>query len=180
MNLLLTGAPRIGKTTALEGTLDRLRDRGLRVGGITAPEIRSQGTRVGFRIEDVMTGESAVMAHVDFEDGPSVGKYTVDVATVDEFSRRSFDRVLGTVDVIAIDEIAPMEVQSRGFIEGVSSALDSDTPVLGVVHGSSDGFFGRVKDRPDVEVITVTTDNRDDLPRRLEQAVAAGELPDDW
>lgn len=176
MNQLLTGPPRVGKTTALAGALYRLETRGFRLGGVTAPAVREDGDRVGFRIQDVMTGESATMAHVAFTDGPSVGKYTVDVTAVDELARRAFDRALGAVDAIAIDEIAPMEVHSEGFVDGVTRALDDPTPVLGVVHRSSSGFIGRVKARDDVAVIGVTPDSRDAIPRRLERAVVADRL----
>lgn len=156
--------------------MTRLQDRGLRLGGVTAPEIREGNDRVGFRLVDVLTGEPVVMAHVDGGSGPSVGKYTVDVDAVERLCPRAFDRAIEAADCIIVDEIAPMEVASVGFVEGVTRALDAPIPVIGVIHRSDTGFIGRVKGRQDVEVLRVTPNNRDGLPRRLEGAVLAGLL----
>lgn len=173
LNQLLTGPPRVGKTTAIDRTADRLDQRGFRLGGVSAPEIRAGGTRVGFRLVDRRTGEAAVMAHIDLDDGPDVGKYTVDVAAVDRIASLAFDAEVGALDAFVIDEIAPMEVHSEPFRSGVTRILDSSLPVIGAIHESGDGFFGTVKGRDDVAVVAVTRANRDELPDRLESATVA-------
>jgi len=172
-NWLLTGSPRVGKTTALERTIKLLDASGFTPGGVMAPAIYRDGDRVGFGLVDVLTDARVDMAHVDFTTGPTVGKYHVDVEAIDRLSAMAFHRADDAADLFVVDEIAPMELTSDVFIEAVTRALDSSTPLVGVVHRSDGGFIGAVKARPDTEVRTVTGDNRDALPDRLADRVEA-------
>lgn len=171
-NVLLTGRPGVGKSTALDEVASRLRDRGYTVGGLISPEIRDAEGRTGFRIVDLATGEDAVMAHVDNEEGPRVGKYTVDVDAVDRITEQALSQARGEADVVLVDEIAPMEVASELFVHGVRACLDVNQPLVGTVHqGSSQGFLGEVKSREDVAVLEVTRDNREAIPSQVVQRV---------
>ncbi len=176
VNVLLTGPPRSGKSTALERTADALREDGYTVGGIVSPEMRTLGHRVGFELVDVGTDERAVLAHVDRDEGPSVGKYRVDVDAVDRISQAALgETARDAVDVILIDEIAPMEVFSDVFVAEVRACLDSQLPVVGTVHRrGTTGLIGEVKERDDVDVVEVTEANRDALPDDLVERVRAG------
>ncbi|MFB6353490.1 MAG: NTPase [Halobacteriales archaeon] len=167
-NLLVTGPPRSGKTTVVERVVDRLEQRGYRVGGLYSPEVREDGERIGFDIRDAMTVETRVLARVDREAGPSVGKYRVAVEHVDALAEAAIDRALEAADVVVVDEIAPMEVESDSFVRAVRRALEAETPVLAAVHHRSQrGFVGAVKDRDDAERFEVTPDTRDALPGEL-------------
>lgn len=173
-NVLLTGPPGSGKTTVVEDLIDTLDTAGLVAGGVYCPEIRSDGERRGFEIVDILSGESAVLAHVDRDAGPAVGKYRVDVGNVDETCRDAFPRAVEEADFVVVDEIAPMEVHSDVFVEQVRRALDSDVPLVAVIHErSSSGFIGDVKDREDSELFSVTKETRDDLPETLTDLVLA-------
>lgn len=167
-NFLITGRPGSGKTTVIERTVSTLRKKGLIAGGLYSPEIREGGVRQGFRMVDVMTGDSKVLAHVDQWDGPKVSKYRVNVPNVDEMSQKSIDKALEGADLIVIDEIAPMETYSEGFKRAVEKALDSPKPVLAVVHRrSKTGFIGEVKKRSDVQTFRVTRENVPGLHKKL-------------
>lgn len=168
-NLLVTGPPGSGKSTVLSRTAEDLRETGLTVGGLISPEMTTLGARVGFRIEDLVTGQGAVMAHVDRREGPRVGKYRVDVGAVDRISELALATAREEGDVILIDEIAPMEVFSEVFIEQARACLEANQPVLAAIHRTAtDGFIGEVKARADVELVPVGKDNRDALPAALE------------
>lgn len=167
-NYLVTGPPRSGKTTAVERTVERLREDGYEVGGVYAPEVREGGERVGFDVVDALTGEREPMARVDFTDGPRVGKYRVALENVEAVAATAIDRALGDADVVVVDEIAPMEVASDAFVAAVRRALDAETPVVAAVHYRSDeGFVGEVECRDDADLFEVTPETRDDLPRTL-------------
>ncbi len=167
-NLLVTGPPRSGKTTVVERVEARLEAHGYRAGGIHCPEIRSAGDRVGFEIADVMTGETRILAHVDLGDGPTVGKYRVNVDGVDTICAAAFDRAFEDADFLLVDEIAPMEVYSEEFVRQVGRAFDDDHPLVAAIHyRSTAGFIGEVKARDDVELFEVTETTRDELPRLL-------------
>jgi nucleoside-triphosphatase len=172
-NLLVTGPPHSGKTTAVERTVDRLAERGYEAGGLVAPEMREGGDRVGFALRDVLTGEQRVMAHVDRESGPTVGKYRVDVGAVDDLAGGALRRAASDADYVVVDEVAPMELYSDAFVAGVELALDDDQPLLAAVaEGGEMGFVGTVKAREDAELFEVTEETRDELPAELAGRVA--------
>ena len=167
-NALVTGPPRSGKTTALERTVARLREDGYTVGGLSSPELRENGERVGFEIVDVAGGERAVMAHTEFTDGPAVGTYTVDVAAVDRIAGTALPSAVDEADCVVIDEIAPMQLESDRFVRETRRALESGTPVLAAIKAdATDGFLGAVKNRADTERFVVEPDARDALPETL-------------
>jgi nucleoside-triphosphatase len=169
-NLLVTGAPGVGKSTALDEAASRLREHGYEVGGLVSPEMRDAKGRTGFRIVDLATGQDAVMAHVDRDEGPSVGKYRVDVDAVDRITEQALTAAREEADVVLVDEIAPMEVESELFVAGVRACLDVGQPLVGTVHQrSSRGFLGEVKDRDDVTLLEVTEATREAVPAQLVQ-----------
>jgi nucleoside-triphosphatase len=172
-NLLVTGPPRSGKTTAIERAVDRLAERGYEAGGLLAPELREGGDRVGFALRDVLTGDERVLAHVDRESGPTVGTYRVDVAAVDDLAGAALRRAASDADYVVVDEVAPMQLYSDAFVAGVELALDDDQPLVAAAAASGEsGFVGTVKARDDAELLTVTEANRDDLPAELAERVA--------
>ena len=166
-NALVTGPPRSGKTTALERTVARLREGGYTVGGLSSPEMRVDGDRVGFEIVDLASGERAVMAHVEY-DGPAVGKYGVDAAAVDRIAGTALSTARESSDCVVVDEIAPMQLESDRFVRETERALESSTPVLAAVKSAgTDGFLGDVKGRTDTDRFVVEPGTRDALPDRL-------------
>ena len=171
-NYLITGTPGSGKTTVVQTVVERLKKKGFVPGGVYCPEIREGGSRKGFEMVDVMTGKQRILAHVDREEGPSVSRYGVNVDNVDAMSNSAIGNALEEADFLVIDEIAPMEIYSDEFRKQVKKALDSEKPLLAVIHKrSSSGFIGGVKEREDVRIFEVNQDDRDDLPSKLSELV---------
>lgn len=167
-NHLLTGPPKSGKTTTLRQTVARLEDAGVTVGGFYSPERRRNGERVGFDLVEVGAEERATLAAVDRERGPTVGKYRVAVDAVDKLAGRALPDARATADLIAIDEIATMQLHSDVFLDELELTLESDRPVLAAVQSdSSVEFVDRIKQRRDVRLYRVTPETRDELPERL-------------
>ena len=166
-NALVTGPPRSGKTTALERTVSRLENAGYALEGLLCPEIREGGDRVGFAIEALAADRRAVMAHVEY-DGPCVGKYGVDVAAIGRLARTVLAPAVDDADCVVIDEIAPMQLESDRFVAATQTALESETPVLAAIATGSRGeIMEEVRNRNDVEIVTIDTETRDEVPRRL-------------
>jgi len=162
--LLLTGSPGVGKTTVLLKTVEVLKAKGYSVGGMISREIRSRGIRVGFEVLDLSSGKQGWLAHVNQKSGPQVGKYRVNLDDLDGVGAVAILKSAEKSDVIVIDEIGPMEFFSEKFKDAVIKAMESTKIVVGVVHWKAkDKFLKEVKDREDMEMFTVTPENRNEL-----------------
>ena len=53
-SIILTGAPSVGKTTIVMDVAQKLKARGLRVGGVVSREIRTNNVRIGFEFIDLL------------------------------------------------------------------------------------------------------------------------------
>jgi len=161
----ITGKPRIGKSTIIKEVIRRLKAEGIAVGGMLTSDIHERGRRIGFSIEDISSGEKGILAHVHLQhSGPKVGKYTVNLTDLDAIGAHSIDNALtrSELRIIFIDEIGPMELKSRRFIEAVENVLKSDKPLIVSVHQRSEhGLVRHIKST--FEILEVTEENRDEL-----------------
>ena len=130
--IILTGAPGVGKSTAVLRTARTLKDRGLKVGGIVSREQRSNNIRIGFEFIDLMTNDRSVLASIA-GNGPKVGKYFINLAGC-TFAAERLSVAVTNSDVIICDEIGPMELKSRELTDSVKKLLDVDKKVIVVVH----------------------------------------------
>ncbi len=171
---ILTGVPGSGKTTVLEKTVKALKIRGISVGGVVSQEVRECGIRVGFEIFDLATGKHGWLAHVGQKSGPKVGRYHVNMNDLESVGAQAIANALANADVVAIDEIGPMELFSEQFKVATGKALGGDKLVLAVVHFKEhDRLVVESKARADAEVFIVTERNRIELPDVLvEKALA--------
>jgi nucleoside-triphosphatase len=159
--LLLTGNPGVGKTTVLLKVVDALKARGYSVGGMISREVRSSGERVGFEILDLSSNKRGWLAHVNQPDGPRVGKYRVNLNDLEGIGVNAILKAVEECDVVAIDEIGPMELFSERFKEAVKRAVESGKLVIGVIHWKArDRLMEEVKKREDGGIIEVTLENR--------------------
>lgn len=168
--LLLTGEPGVGKTTVLLKTVEALRAEGYRVGGMISREVRSRGGRVGFEILDLNDGKTGWLANVNQETGPQVGKYRVNLENLNDLGATSILKAADGSDVTAIDEIGPMELYSDKFIGAVRRAIESQKPVISVIHKrAKHALIDEIRYRTDVEIYTVTRENRESLHKFVVQ-----------
>ncbi|MHC5038480.1 MAG: NTPase [Planctomycetota bacterium] len=164
VNLFLTGRPGCGKTTAvtrvLEGWTDEAR-------GMVTEEVRSpSGARTGFRLR-TLDGREGTLARTGVKGKPRVGRYRVFLEDLETVAVPAVTPGDDGGTLIVIDEVGKMECFSPAFRDAVESALDSAHPVLGTVPLRASGFPSRVKARPDVTILEVTAENRDDLPEAI-------------
>ena len=162
--LLITGSPGVGKTTLLLKVVEALKIGSYSVGGMISREVRSCGTRIGFEILDLASGRRGGLAHVNQKTGPRVGKYRVNLEDLDSVGVEAILKAVKEYDVIAVDEIGPMELFSENFRRAVSEAFESGKLVLAVVHWKvRDKLIETAKSREDAEIFVVTFENRDKL-----------------
>ena len=163
-NLLLTGVPGVGKTTAIRKTLRLLRD--VKIGGFLTEAIEQEGRRTGFALID-LAGPKGILASVRLRVGPRVGRYTVNVADLQRIGVPALLSALDSADLIVCDEIGRMELYCPEFRQAITRCLDSPKPVLGTIQARQNEFLDEVRARADVEVVTVTVANRAELPASL-------------
>jgi nucleoside-triphosphatase len=156
---LLTGGPGTGKTTIIKEVLRRA---GRSAGGFYTEETRQGGIRQGFRIV-TLNGQEAPLSHVDIKGPHRVGKYGVDVGSLDRVGVPALKDAVRERDVVVIDEIGKMELLSPSFRDAVEEALESGKRVLGTIMLASEPWADRVKRRPEVWTITVTRLNREEV-----------------
>jgi len=163
-NLLLTGTPGCGKTTAVMRTIELLSE--VAVAGFYTVEQRDEsGRRTGF---DAVTldGEREPLARAGLKAKRRVGKYGVVLDRFESLLDKAFGRA-EQAELFVVDEIGKMECFSNKFVELVRELLASRKPLLGTVALRGSGFIAEVKRRQDVELIRVDSSNRDALPAQL-------------
>lgn len=162
-NILLTGQPGIGKTTAIKTIVGQLDPE--KAAGFWSEEIRERGGRVGFSIETI-SGRRGLLAHVTLKEGPRVGKYHVSIEDIDTIVVPELASARESGRIIIIDEIASMELHSRQFRDEVSRCLDAKR-VVGTVQGRKHSYLDAVRSRADVTLFELTISNRDELPLQI-------------
>lgn len=155
--ILITGLPGCGKTTLVQKLADSLKL--LRPAGFYTAEIRRGGSRVGFELTS-LTGQKAILSHVDIDSPIRVGKYRVDIGRFDDFlTKLDFDNQ--PESPVIIDEIGKMECYSVKFVSIVESLLDSPRIMIAIVALKGRGLIETVKKRNDVVLYHLTPANRD-------------------
>jgi nucleoside-triphosphatase len=126
--------------------------------------MRERAKRVGFAIES-LAGERATLAHVELPGPPRVGRYGVDLEAFEEIALPALQAPAD--GVVLIDELGKMELASERFRGSVESLLDRPVPLVATIHTARHPFTDRLKGRNDVDVIRLTSRNRDELPDEL-------------
>lgn len=158
-NILITGRPGVGKTTAIKKVLSAL---DIRPRGFYTEEIRDGRERRGFTVK-TFGGRDCVLAHTDIQGVPRVGRYGVDVTSFENTALPELEEAVGKREIIVIDEIGKMEMFSNRFKNLVLQALDGPAPVLAVISESGNGFIDGIKKRKDVKLFTLSRQARDAL-----------------
>jgi len=162
-NILITGPPGIGKTTAVGRIAMMLREE---AGGFCTKEIREGNERKGFGISS-LDGEIGVLAHADLEGHHKVGKYVVNISDLDRVGVSAIRRAIEAGKVVIVDEIGKMELFSTAFRSAVLEVLDSPSPMIATIMDKEDSFCDLIKKRSDVQVVRLTKDNRDAVPEEV-------------
>jgi nucleoside-triphosphatase len=171
VNVLVTGRPGCGKSTLVNRLVEMARAKGITVGGISTPEFRlPSGKRGGFLIQDIATGEKQIMASADRSSPVSVGRYGVDLQSIQDVGVKAINSAVAEADLVVIDEIGKMELAVSEFKTSVAGALNSAKPVLGTIGMRlKTVFVVDIKNRSDVTLIVLTPETRDQVYQNVVQ-----------
>ncbi len=176
MKIGITGLPGAGKTQALLKVIEMLEDEELIVGGMITEHIVDGRRRNGFRVTDWAGKRTETFAHVDIESKFMVGKFGVDLSVLEEVGVKAIQESCDGADVIVIDEVGKMEVESELFVQAVKAALETEKPMLLTLHKKSrNPLLQDIRRRDDVRILEVTPINRNLLPYKI-MKLMKGEL----
>jgi len=164
----ITGLPSAGKTQALIKVIEMLENEEWVVGGMITEPITKKGKRVGFNVKDWMTKEEDVLAHVKFDSKIKVGKYGVDTDALERIGVKAIEKAAEEAEIIVIDEVGKMEVESKNFVQVVKKALETDKSIILTLHKKSrNPLLQDIRRRDDVRILEVTPINRSLLPYKI-------------
>ena len=146
------------------------------VGGMITENIIEDEERVGFYVTNWTTKQRGILAYVDMKSNVTVGKYGVNIEVLEEVGVPAIVDATENADIIVIDEVGKMEVESEQFIEAVKDAIDMDKPMILTLHKKSrNPLLQDIRRRDDVRILEVTPINRSLLPYKIVKLLT-GEL----
>lgn len=169
--VVVTGRAGSGKTTALRATAAALRERRIDVAGFLQLPIVESGTRVGFIVHDLSSGDECRLAS---RASPGAGEHgTGFVFDPGGFAlaRRALERA-PTGSVVVADEIGPVELRGGGHLPALQRAMARARPVavlLGVRPQLVPAFLARLAP---ATALVVDVDETADAPAAVLAAVA--------
>lgn len=172
MKLILTGAPRVGKTTLLRRLVD---SHPWGAGGILVHELTEpSGQRNGFELHQVWkepfgalrTVSSAVLALTGHRWPLQYGRYGVNPEAL-TLAVTALDAAMHQGALVVIDEIGPLQLLSDQFRDAVLRCADSPVSLVATLCQSEDPFVAGLRNRPGLRLVEVTRANRQYLATGL-------------
>jgi len=165
--IFITGLPHCGKSTLLNRVIEGIPQK---QGFVTLEIPGDDGQRSGFKIVTAK-GTEAVLASTELDTPIRVSRYSVSVENLDGVIPELSEIKPG--DVLYIDEIGQMELYSERFKGLVRKFLDSDNIVIFAVSKIySDEFIQSLLSRPNMHLIEVTSENREESYIQIKQLLS--------
>ncbi len=160
---LLTGRPGMGKTSLIKQAIAGVKGK---AGGFYTEEIRSQGVRQGFRLV-TLDGQEVILAHINIHSPYRVSKYGVDIDSLDRVGVSALHKAAQQYDLVVIDDIGKMELFSANFRRAISQMIDGGKRILGTIMLNPNPWADAIKRQPQVNLVTVTRTNYQDVLEEL-------------
>ena len=114
-----------GKTTLVRQYAADAVVTGRSVGGVVSPVVFEDGQRVGYDLIDLRTGSRRPLARVVAgpEETPTIGVFRFDEAALSAGNAAIVSAVEDGLDVVAIDEVGPLELEGKGWAPALAFAL---------------------------------------------------------
>ncbi|MEW6243159.1 MAG: nucleoside-triphosphatase [Bacillota bacterium] len=159
-NLFLTGPKHIGKTTLWYRVFHR---SGSTPGGYVVKRVVKDGRVVRFDLCDLATRRRAPIVYPS-----TLGTWDTVHSSFDTLGVASVLGAISRGSIIMMDELGDRESGSGPFARAVRLALSSPVPACGVIKMASTPFLDEIRQRPDVEVVTLTESNRSQVESHVE------------
>ncbi len=167
-NLLVTGAPRAGKTTLISTVISKLN---FGVVGFITTEIRENNIRTGFTIETYSGIKKTLASKKNLVSKYRVGRYGVYLDNLNSIVSTLEKEINDNMPkLVVIDEIGKMELFSLSFREFVMKALNQNK-VFGTIMLRDNDFTKKIKLRSDTKVFEINLQNRENIMNKIEELV---------
>ncbi len=167
---LLTGEPRVGKTSTIKKIIETLGRE--QCGGFYIQEIRTEGERRGFQLI-TLDGQTGTLAHVDLDSPILVGRYGVNLDCLNSIGIAAIDKALATKPLIIVDEIGPMQAYSEPFKKAIMDILASPRPLLATIALEPHPWLDELKQQKGVELYTLNPENQKQIIDTLTDRLAS-------
>jgi len=138
--VLLSGEPRVGKTTALKKIIQMIGE--CNCIGFYTEEVRNEFDRVGFDCVSL--------------DG-------IDVGAFEDFALRAISNSLSTSKIIIIDEIGPIQFLSTKFKHQIKNILTGSNCVIGTIFYNKHPEIDEIKKIPGIKIYSMSNENRNTI-----------------
>ena len=166
----ITGLPGSGKTYTLKRVIEMLTndDEDLSIGGMIDEKITDGRREVAVKVRNILSGEEVIFANPENESRITVGNLGVDLSLFESVAIDAIRNACETCDLIIIDEVGKVEVESQAFVDVVKEALEFDKPMIITLHKKSrNPLLQDIRRRDDVRILEVTPTNRNILPYKI-------------
>lgn len=160
--ILLTGEPRVGKSTILKKIVEKHNIKDY----ILAREIRKNDERIGFEL--ITPNRNVQFAFRKLTPiMPRVGSYWIDLKAINDVCIPVFEKVINNSSFFVFDEFGAMQMMSPEFRKSAYKLLDSGVPLLASITKTNFPWVKKIKSMEEVEVIEVSKENRNRLAEKI-------------
>lgn len=164
----ITGLPGSGRTDLLLSIVGMLEAENIKVGGVITLPIEEEGKVTGFKMQDYMTKDEAVIAGVRIQSRARQDEFGIDLDTLGVFSVNAIKRGVFNADLVIIDEIGKIQLRSEYFNKAVLNALKSNKPLIMTIYRKSrSSLLQDIRRRDDIRMLEVTPVNKGILPFKI-------------
>jgi len=132
--ILITGPPRCGKSTLISELLKYFFNKNYTIHGFLTPDVKEEGKRIGFDVEDIHSGRSGKLARIgNYSSAYKLGKYCVFLEELEDIISKLEIIDINHIDLLIIDEIGKMELYSRKFQNYLNRIFISEIAILSTI-----------------------------------------------
>ncbi len=164
----ISGPSGIRKSETIKTIIDMLDEEDISVGGMLTEPIMEDNRQMGYQVMNWQTKEKAVFAHLDLDSPVEVKGHGVDLDSLDEVGVKAIKDAANEKDVVLINEIGNMQVESELFSDTVRKVLEVDKPLIITFEKKSrNALLQDLRGRDDVRMLELTDVNKDLLPYKV-------------
>lgn len=161
--ILLSGEPRVGKTTALKKIIQTIGSE--KCVGFFTEEVKVDNNRIGFDCVS-LNGERRRIADINYSTDVRIGRYGIDVKGFDDFLKKIFNEKYKN-KILIIDEIGPIQFLSTSFKNKIIDIMSSSNFIVGTIYYKAHTEIDEIKKLHNINIYSLTIENRDSIVNEI-------------